>query len=283
MNLISLIGEQPIPNLLAHRALKPDKHILACTETTERVATNLAKLLDDTEIITVSPYDFHDTYRKLTQTSSQDTIINLTAGTKPMALAAYETARSHKTDFVYLQSQGKKSLLYHYGFSEENPTLKQKEVLRTLINIDDYLIAHGLKPKEDQISANNQETALRIFLEEKCDEIKHNLQYPAFEIDFIIRRGNQVAIIEAKYKKENKRNGLDQLNTIAGREHLGIYTGKIWVVKNQLGKQLKELAKAYQVEVVVTKLVNHAGKWRLKPQSEQRLSAALDKLLGPQQ
>ncbi len=280
MKLLSLIGEQPIPNLLVHRALKPEEHILACTETTERVAANLAKLLDNTKIITVSPYDFQETYKALSRISGPETIINLTAGTKLMAFAAYETAQTHHADFVYLRSQGRKSILYSYDCTGKIPVLKKEESLNALIDIDDYLIAHGLAPKEDKPSANHQETALRIYLQENCDELRHNLNYPAFEIDFILRRGNQVAVIEAKSTRTNARKGMDQLNTIAGREYLGTYTGKIWVIEKELVSQFSDLAKAYRIEVVVVRLVSHAGKWRLDAKSKQRLGAALDKIAG---
>jgi hypothetical protein len=95
-----------------------------------------------------------------------------------------------------------------------------------------------------------------------------------------VRRGNQAAVIEAKSGK-NKRFGIDQLTTITGREYLGTYTGRIWVVPTAPGPQLHALAQAYQIEVVPVSIREQSpGKWRLTYESQSRLSAALDKTLG---
>ncbi len=106
------------------------------------------------------------------------------------------------------------------------------------------------------------------------------LIFPAFEVDFLLRRGNRVAVVEAKerHSKHKRRFGLDQLTTIAGREHLGTYTGKIWIVARPLGKQLQDLARAYRVYVVVV-VRDAAG--RLNAPSQRALEAALDAALGP--
>ncbi len=49
--LLSLVGEQPIPILLADRALKPTRHLLAYTERTRRVVENLQLLLAHAELL----------------------------------------------------------------------------------------------------------------------------------------------------------------------------------------------------------------------------------------
>lgn len=284
MKLLSLIGEQPIPVLLVHRALKPERHIFACTPFSQHVAHNLQTLIPQSEIVTIEPYSLEDSIAALRSQIYPKSIINLTAGTKIMSLAAYEIARHQSLPFVYLRSQGAENVLYHYETKNGEPKFAEERKLPALITINDYLQAHGLPIKPTTISANPQETALRYFFEANCDEFKHNLNYPAFEIDFIIRRRNQVAVVEAKAPKNKiRRFGLDQLTTIAGREYLGTYTGRIWVVNKPLGKQLAQLAKAYNIKVVQVQLVDHAGKWRLDPNSQQRMLAALDEILGKPQ
>jgi len=278
--LLSLIGEQPLPVLLADRALKPARHLLAHSERTRRVAENLYALLPHAELLPLTdPYDLANIRRAFEQAYRPGLTFNLTGGTKPMAWAGYETARSRQAQVVYLESEKKQSKLYRFDFSA--PEVKQKEaVLPGLIRLEDYLQAHGLTPEAHLPAANAQEVALWRFLEEQVDEYLNNLKFPAFEIDFLVRRGNQAAVIEAKSGK-NKRFGIDQLTTITGREYLGTYTGRIWVVPALPGKQLQDLAKAYDIHVVPVAVREAApGRWRLDEAGQKRLRAALDETLG---
>ena len=281
--LLSLIGEQPIPVLLVDRALRPDHHVLLHTTTTERQARNLEALLSHAERTPIAPYDLSralDTLQDLL-TGEADAVLNLTAGTKPMAWAGYEAARQAGRPFVYLRSEGGQSVLYRYRFTAQGPIpAGAPQDLPALLTLDDYLRAHGLCPVTEGRASNAQEAALAAFFRVHVDEMRQGLQFPGFEIDFLLRRGNRVAVVEAKEswsRKVPRRKGLDQLNTIAGREYLGTYTGKIWVVSRPLGPQLRDLAAAYRVQVVV---VQRQGN-RLAKASERALQAALNRVLPP--
>ncbi len=284
--LISLIGEQPIPVLLVDRALKPKQHILAHSEKTRRVAENLHALLPHTELLPLDdPYDLVSIRAAFEQAYQPGMTFNLTGGTKPMAWAGYESARSHGAEVIYLESEKKRSKLYHLNFTA-NGIKQTADFLPSLISAEDYLRAHGLQSVPSKPLSNEQETALFMFLRTQADDVRHNLQYPAFEIDFLVQRGNQAAVIEAKSglsPNKRKRDGLDQLTTIAGREYLGTYTGRIWVVAKTPGEQLQELAKAYGVQIVLVSIRASApGRWRLDAPSQSRLRAALDETLGLQ-
>lgn len=282
--LLSLIGEQPIPILLTDRALKPARHILAHSDRTRRVAEYLRALLPHAELLPLKdPYHL-DSLRAVFESAYRPGMtFNLTGGTKPMAWAGYEIAQAHQAQVVYLESEKKQSKLYRLNFSA-NSIAQTVDVLPRLISPEDYLQAHGLPPVPSTPLTNHQETALLMFLGKQADEVRHNLQYPAFEIDFLVQRGNQIAIIEAKSglsKHKRKRDGLDQLTTITGREYLGTYTGRIWVVAALPGKQLQDLAKAYGIHVVLVQIREAApGRWRLDDASQARLRAALDETLG---
>lgn len=279
--LLSLIGEQPIPVLLVDRALKPAQHILAHSERTRRVAENLETLLPHAQTLPLQdPYDLEGIRTAFERVYQPGMIFNLTGGTKPMAWAGYDVARSRGAQVVYLESEKKQSKLYRFDFS--NPEARQvNEILPSLLTVSDYLAAHGLTPEAHLPAANAQEVALRKFLEDQVDECLTNLKFPAFEIDFLVRRGNQVAAIEAKSGK-NKRFGIDQLTTITGREYLGTYTGRIWVVPKMPGMQLQELAKAYDIRIVPIAICEAApGRWRLDEASQDRLRNVLDEVLGP--
>lgn len=282
--LISLIGEQPLPILLTDRALKPARHILAHSEKTRRVAENLNALLTHAELLPLADaYHLAEIRRVFEEVYRPGMTFNLTGGTKPMAWAGYEIAQAHGAQIVYLESEKKQSKLYRLNFSANN-IVQTVDVLPRLISPEDYLQAHGLQAVSSKPLTNEQETALSLFLCQETDEMRHNLQYPAFEIDFLVQRGNQIAIIEAKSglsKHKRKRDGLDQLTTITGREYLGTYTGRIWVVAALPGKQLQDLAKAYGIHVVPVNIREAApGRWRLDEASQTRLRAALDETLG---
>ncbi len=283
MHLLSLVGEQPIPILLVHQALKPQRHLLVCTDKTEAVARQLHALLPHSELRTLpNAYQLAKIARHFQQETTPDTVFNLTGGTKPMAWAGYETALHQRADFVYLQSEGKKSILYRFRFQEGKLSQKAEQLLR-LITLEDYLKAHGLEVVPSNPLVNPQEVAIYHFLRDECDQCLHNLKYPAFEIDFFVQRGNQAAVIEAKSglsKIGRKREAIDQLTTITGREHLGTYTGRIWVTSRTPGQQLCELADAYQIKIVTVHLEQHAGRFRLTADSKTRLAQALDAVLG---
>ncbi len=279
--LLSLVGEQPIPILLVDRALQPARHILAHTERTHRVARNLKPLLPHADLLPLeNAYDLAAIRRCFEQKYHPGMVFNLTSGTKPMAWAGFEVAQRHHAQIVYLESQGKQSRLHTLGFVG-NDVRQDARGLNTLLDIKTYIRAHGLQIESHLTFSNGQEVALYHFLQDAVDECLPNLKFPAFEIDFLVRRGNQVAVIEAKDKKKSSRFGIDQLTTITGREYLGIYTGRIWIVKNMPGKDLLDLARAYRIEVVQVSIQDHnTGRWRLTPESQRRLSQVLDQVLG---
>lgn len=284
MILLSLIGEQPLPALLADRALRPARHLLAHSDRTEKVAKRLKAMLPHADLLPLADaYNLEVVRSAFEQVYQPDMTFNLTGGTKPMAWAGYEVARTRGAQIVYLESEKKQSRLYRLRFSTGGVE-QTSELLPRLITLDDYLQAHGLQPMLSKPLSNPQETALHRFLCESADDVRHNLQYPAFEIDFLIQRSNQAAVIEAKSglsKNRRMRDGLDQLTTITGREYLGTYTGRIWVVAKMPGQQLQELAEAYGVQIVLVNLREAApGRWRLDSDSQHRLRAALDETLG---
>jgi len=283
MLLISLIGEQPIPILLATRALKPERTILCHTGTTRQVAVNLAAMIPNAELRLVEPYDIETCYQTLRDLCVSETIFNFTGGTKPMALAAFEAARAAAAGLVYLSSENRTSDLSFYSFTQDGISRRKTISLGAMFTIEDYLTAHGLYPLAQKGPQNAQEAGLRIWLEKQVDECGAFLQFDAFEVDFILRRGNQVAVLEAKMTQKNTRFGIDQLNTIAGRAYLGTYTGKILVVSTPLGGQLSRLAEARGVRVVLVKSVEDQRTGRLLPDeaSKQRLLTALAEKLGP--
>ena len=112
--LISLVGEQPTPVFLAHKALDPVQHLLVATSKSgvKRAANNIASTLNlpkSAILPEVDSYDIKAAAEKI-ENAIKDFLqngvhiaLNLTGGTKTMALAGYELARKHKWRIYYLR------------------------------------------------------------------------------------------------------------------------------------------------------------------------------------
>ena len=273
--MVALIGEQPIPNLLPIRHDKPESVLLVRTIRTKDVSERLKKVLQaDThvEFCEVSdPYDLTKTRSKIQEDlrrlnwTSEETIFNVTGGTKTMALAAYHLALDQHSEFLYLESEHKKSQLRQYRFDEQrNEILTRDETIPDVITINDYLLAHLSGFHEKDFSKKNAElTSGDLFeqclyntLASEVDEIKAGIR-PAglkdqLEIDLVIRCGNRVGIIEAKTGGRDKK-AIDQLSNAGAREYLGIYTVKFWITGCLLtgeSSMLKTLATAKGIQVI---------------------------------
>jgi hypothetical protein len=263
--LISLIGEQPLPNLLPIRALKPKRVALMHTASTHAVAQRLKRLIDaPVDFIDVKPYDVRDGQQKLKhylQKTSGPMVYNLTGGTKMMSLATYTVAVSNRSAVVYLQTQGNRSRLYTYRVSSSGLIESGASELPVLITADDYLCAHvagytctGFSQEGGKLSAGGLfEKAVNDVLAGQADEVLVGVHPDGvagnIDIDFLIRCGNQVGIVEAKAHKASK-DGLDQLMMAGGREYLGTYAAKFLVVGNTIGSSLKQLAQARDITTI---------------------------------
>jgi hypothetical protein len=263
--LIALVGEQPIPILLPIRALKPKRVALMFTEDSRQVAERLQRLIavpvDD---VLVKPFDVRDCQQKLKrylQKISGPVTYNLTGGTKTMLLAAYTVAVSNRSAVVYLQTQGSRSRLYSYRISSSGLIESEARELPVLLEAADYLRAHvldytctGFSQKDGKLTDGGLfEKAVAEALTGQVDEVLAGV-HPAgvagnIDIDFVIRCGNQVGIAEAKAHQARKE-GLDQLTMAGGREYLGTYTSKFFVIGNTMGSSLKQLAEARGIQVI---------------------------------
>jgi hypothetical protein len=267
ITLINLIGEQPIPNLLPILYLKPAKTIILSTPTTENIAKRIQKLTDNCTKIIVEPYDiqeFKDTVNKLIN-QNEEYVFNITGGTKIMSVALYEIAIEKKADIIYLQSEGKKSLLYIYKIDSNGIIHKGQKELPELINMDQYLHAHL---PEYEINLDNQKSSDRGFVYERtitnllktnnfeiACSVKPKGEGNQLEIDAVLRlKGtNNFGIAEIKIgdrNEEGPKKGIDQLALAGQREYLGTYTNRFLITQSILSKQIKELARAHHITVI---------------------------------
>lgn len=276
MLLVSLIGEQTIPNLLPILHLNPAENLLAHTSNEKsslKPAQRLKKMLPveaETSLLQVDSYHVDKICTKLEAAigTHTETVFNLTGGTKPMSLAALEVARKHNAKCIYYQTEGvrgrdQQSVLHWYTFDHDgNLAFEKSEPLPTLLTLDMYLKVH-IGDYEEEKSAQPKagdvmESAIRSALQNVVDEIKTNVKplgvKDQAEIDLLIRRGNNIAALEIKSGgKGSNKHALDQLTTVVAREYLGIYASRVIVTRSDDDSRsnwYKALASALRVEVI---------------------------------
>lgn len=269
--VLCLVGEQPIPNLLPVRFLKPQETLLVHTnlQASQQSARRLAGLIENARLFSIGDgYRIPGIVEKLRQAvgKQDEVVINLTGGTKPMALAAFELARQCRFPVVYYQTEGprgrdQKSLIYLYRFTGEGELYLDPEYPQSvppLITLDDYLKAHldnyQVKgPSQD--SGGELERAIARVLGEYVDEslqgvVPGGVKDQA-EIDLLIRCGNHVGVLEIKTGGSGSgKKAVDQLTTIAAREYLGTYAARFLVTQTSMEDRYKPLAQALRVTVI---------------------------------
>lgn len=295
--MISLIGEQPIPNLLVLRHEQPDEAVLVFTDRSRPVAERLQNLVEkDTRLDRLlDPYDIRASYEGLKgfikgNWNSENLVFNLTGGTKTMVLAAYQIAAEIHTPFLYLQSEGKRSRLYRYEFNGGAYSKVSDEFLPALISIDDYVQAYlGQTPqkREKPRDAFGQafEESIAQSLREINLEVKVGVHLAgALEVDLMVRYENQVGVIQAKTgSAARKKTGLDQLNAACDQRYLGTYTGKMLVINEVWDKtrsNLRELAKAWRITVIELPSFTEDSP-HLSDKDKQDLQTKVVETLGP--
>ena len=241
--MISLVGEQPIPNLLPVRHLQPDKLLLLTTFRTRQTAERLRQLIQaDVYTPQVDAYalletrDVLDAKLKEIWEGEEPLIFNFTGGTKNMALAAYMVATRYAAPLLYFQTEGHQSLLHEYRFNNEELVFWKKTSLPTLITNHDYIFAHvgeyqtlGLGRETSDILGKQFERQVHDALLPHVDEITPGVKpIGDLDIDLIVRCGNQVGLVEVK-SGNNTRKGINQLKTAGSREYFGTYTERFLV------------------------------------------------------
>lgn len=294
--MISLIGEQPLPNLLPIRYEQPKEVVLAYTKETEDVSKRLQKVLERHTLIhllEVRPFNIEATGHLLRDFiigrgwKPEQLVFNLTGGTKAMSIAAFKLAEIGRSQFLYLQSEGNKNLLYRYRFDQNGEIAPDGEDdIPGVISLDDYLRIHLGKYSLSPFPNNDGGRFEKIIFEalkKRVDEILHGVNYVGgFEIDIVLRCVNQVGIAEVKLdKKALDSHGIKQLNLAGRREFLGIYTKKLLIQNEIWGATyngLKDLAK--QSEITVIELPSYKKDGDLSSDDRQRLVKEVSAILG---
>lgn len=262
--MISLIGEQPAPNLLPVRHYRPEHVVLVYTKRTEKIRDRLNQLIRaDVYPLEVSPYaideisDQLERYVLEREWDVSDLLFNVTGGTKPMALAATMVAQRIGAPIIYFQSEGKYSRIYKYNFYNDQNSIKPAGIVEvdSTISLDDYLTLY-LGDYDTGEPRHPLETAVRDVLEATplIDEVFTSIKpasQPALEVDLIIRCGNQIGVGEIKMK--GAKAGIDQLAAVTDQRYLGTYVAKFLISGESLHHNNRHLAQAYNIMVIELK------------------------------
>jgi hypothetical protein len=288
--LISLVGEQPIPNLLPIRAVQPAEVLFVHTQRTADVSQRLQKLFPQSTLLLVDAYDVERIETELQQWLQQNVdknhCFNLTGGTKTMMLAAYRLAEMHRLPFVYFQTEGRQSLLHYYSFNhKKHPVLNEAKSLAGLITIEDYVRIHVNRyvvTGPSNGAGGLFESAIAAGLKDRVDEVVVGVQLGgALDADLVVRNGNRIGVIEAKMGASARaKTGIDQLNTIGGREFLGTFIAKFLVIDQVWSKSqsnLRELAEARGI--VLIELPSYGEHGSISAADQQHLLECLQKKL----
>jgi len=294
--MICLVGEQPLPNLLPVRYEEPEHVVLAYTQSTREVSDRLEKVLRGEALVyplEVLPFNIPAIRSALEEFiagrgwKSAQLVFNLTGGTKAMAFAAYSLAEEWRSRFIYLESEESTSQLYRYRFDWDGTALSDGEsIVPDVVGLDDYFKAHlgsyWQRPFPSGRGGEFERVVCQV-LEQAVDELTHGIQAGgALDIDIALRCGNQVGIAEVKTGAAARRKtGLDQLNTAARREYLGIYTRKFLIVDtawNHTLSNLRDLADVSEIKVIELSSYGQTGS--LLDQDRERLVREVAETLG---
>jgi len=281
--MLLLVGEQPAPNLLPARHLKPDAAVLVYSDLTERVTQNLKALLEPgipCSLCRVAPYDLIAIQSALQEVlrSHRDTtewVFNLTGGNKLMALAALLVAQDQDHRFVYFQTEGNRSRLARYRCNRGDVTLEIVEDMPEVVSLDEYLRMYlGSYVAKEPRNSFEEEVATTLRSAPGVNEVLTSL-YPrdsgGLEVDFAVRCGNQVGIGEVKSK--GAKEGIDQLAAVSAPRYLGTYVARFLVSGTQLDRNNRDLARAYRIDVI--ELLSYGMNKTLSPEDRRMLQEAI--------
>lgn len=290
MNLVELLGLQPILNLLPMRYLRPDAVLFVGTPATHDISRHLQALVQrDVQVYQTEVANPHDPFavfqtvrKKLDKLGwgPDEVIYDLSDGTKMESFALARLASDAGATVVDTELVHGRYRMRRYQYEDGHPVFREDIALpEDLISIEDYLHAHipgfetGGAATDDHsrvdIGGRFEETIFQA-LAPHLDEVLAGVR-PAgvgnqIEIDLVVRRGNRVGIIEAKTGV--RKAGIDQLDTAGNAQYLGAHVVKMLVTGGYLSRAYKMLAAAEQIRVI--ELPGYRDYSRL-PDQEHRL------------
>lgn len=292
MKMIHLVGQQPMPILMAARQWRADENVLVATHVTEAVARRVAQLLPGATVhmLTADEYNLKALSSEIGKLSVGDAVVfDITGGTKMMALGMYNIASRRGIPLVYVQSD-RKSLVHEYVFNEKGLS-STVHTPGELFTIDDYLRAHlpgyraeGYHQEDGRLSIGGRfEKVVAEILSGAGFEVLSGVRPEnvgsQIEIDMVLRLGNRIAVAELKKGFDGSpKTGFDQLSTAASPTYLGTFTTKLLITGSRVGPELRQMAK--ETKVVPISLTSYEDRIGFNRADEQELVTKVRKALG---
>jgi len=144
---ICLVSKQAMPNIIPALMYKPNRVILLATIQEKGTAENIKKVLRKNKVHCEIHKEIVDAYdvnsvsnacQLYINKKNEDFILNMTGGTKIMAIAAYEAFRRVNKRSLYCDTEENKIIHFHSG----NIT---KSDIRLKIKVEDYLQSYGFR------------------------------------------------------------------------------------------------------------------------------------------
>lgn len=292
--MIALVGDQPLPNVLPVRHYHPSNVLLAYTEKTrQKYEYQQATLQRDCHVygLETDPYDIPAIVRALNAKldeqealASQPLAFNLTGGTKTMSLAAYQVAQQRGASMIYIQSEGKRTRVYHYAWEQQQLKATGSELLPECITLRDVFdLYFGPNNWEDHGPSSGTggafENTLAAMLRRHGYEVMIGVKAMKnqIDVDVAVRLGNQYGIIEAKMGENGKKfDGIKQLSTAA--RLLGTYSQTFYAITVLPTSDHKMITEASNIQVISLSGYN-ATTNRLSATDEAVLLASIEKAL----
>jgi CRISPR-associated protein (Cas_Cas02710)/Domain of unknown function (DUF1887) len=294
MILLSLVGEQPIPNLLPlWQDPVYDQVQLAYTETTAPFAEIIqAAVAGDPQLQhikllksqVIKAYDSQKSRLLLNRMilthleNGQSVCLNFTGGTKIMSMAAIQAAYATGISLLYVSTEERQIIYYGSDGAEV-----RRVPIQVAINVNQYLQAHGLETSDnygfkknwrqeaepppktgDEFEKKMEALALRsgIFDDVRRNVFirKHNRSGAVInELDVVAVRNARLVVCSCKAGNNTTKDDLYELASLSLRESAGIYCGKVLATAAEVSPALVERARSMGIQLVSGSQVDHIG------------------------
>lgn len=288
--LLSLIGEQAIPNLIPFwQTRRYRSATFVVSERTQPVAWQLSRAIQmDPDLqelqvlppVTVQPYDFQAAREVLTrwitrqQHAGENVVMNITGGTKVMTMAVVQAVHDTGVLMLYVCTEENQIITYRSDGTEIN-----REPIRVNITAAQYLAAHGLEisdnPQFDPAAGPEshppkegddlEEEVFQKLCDAHCfDEVRKNVfirkpvpgGWVKNELDIMVVRNGRMAVGSCKSSKKtvssfDLNRYLYELFSLSSRESAGIYCGKALILASDVAVHTSlDRARTMKVRVI---------------------------------
>ncbi|MEZ4705632.1 MAG: DUF1887 family CARF protein [Caldilineaceae bacterium] len=283
--LISLVGHQPLPSLLAVRHLKPDMVMLLASKDhdSRKRYNNLLRILRNERKVDGSPlklidadivdeWSMSDVIEKIEcaledvdEIAEARIICDVTGGTKTMSIGLVHFAKRHQGDVVYIASDKLHTRMLQFDFDLDRVGIRAESecpIARQIEIIDlfkAYLGFERLEKKSPRTNQNNPgpffERDVGLGFAQFVDKQESSVLVVSSgheEADWVLQKQNHFAIVECKVNSD-MIGGMRQLNNMASERYLGTYTAKILAIKDIKAEQYNDymaLADQHNIHVL---------------------------------